>query len=430
MRLGFVKNVYPSVGYTLAMNRGPSVIGGPALRAATGAGGTGVKVGVVDDGVDPRHPFLDPAGMSFPAGFPKGTPGFTTPKVIVARAFFPENLDVGVEAAARRVDLVPRDVRRGRHRRRREHDRSRERAHDVRSELRRLPRSHHRAGRRRAARAHRQLPRVQPAGAARRLLQRQHARDHRRVRGGRRGRDGRHQLLGRRPAVRSGPRPDGAGREQRRRTRASCRSSPPATTAISSVSARSARPRRPRTPSAWQRRRTAMSSREALTLVAPAASARCRSSRRRERSLRRGSTPTSRSSTSARSTAQTVVPWAASSAVRRCRPGRSPAAIALGTRGGCSFEPKGRNASQAGAVGLHARRRSRRRPDGRAVRLRHPRRHDLRPRRRADPPGRRGLGRPRPLPRDRRRARRGRDDVGRACRRASRRPGSPRSTTS
>ena len=91
MRLGFVKNVYPSVGYTLAMNRGPSVIGGPALRAATGAGGTGVKVGVVDDGVDPRHPFLDPAGMSFPAGFPKGTPGFTTPKVIAARAFFPEN---------------------------------------------------------------------------------------------------------------------------------------------------------------------------------------------------------------------------------------------------------------------------------------------------------------------------------------------------
>jgi len=91
MRLGFVKDVYPSVGYTLALNRGPSVIGGPALRAATGAGGSGVKVAVVDDGIDPRHPFLDAAGMSFPAGFPKGTPGFTTPKVIAARAFFPEN---------------------------------------------------------------------------------------------------------------------------------------------------------------------------------------------------------------------------------------------------------------------------------------------------------------------------------------------------
>ena len=91
MRLGFVQDVYPSVSYTLSMNRGPAVIGATALRAATGAGGNGVKVGVVDDGIDPKHPFLDPAGLTFPAGFPKGTPGFTTPKVIVARAFFPED---------------------------------------------------------------------------------------------------------------------------------------------------------------------------------------------------------------------------------------------------------------------------------------------------------------------------------------------------
>ncbi|HEU0304238.1 MAG TPA: S8 family serine peptidase [Gaiellaceae bacterium] len=90
MRLGFVKDVYPSVSYTLSLNRGPSVIGGPALRAATGTGGNGVKVAVVDDGIDPRHPFLDPAGLSFPAGFPKGVPGFTTPKVVAARAFFPD----------------------------------------------------------------------------------------------------------------------------------------------------------------------------------------------------------------------------------------------------------------------------------------------------------------------------------------------------
>jgi subtilisin family serine protease len=81
--------VYASANYTLNMNDAPSVIGAPALRAATGAGGDGVKVAVVDDGIDPRHPFLDPAGMSYPAGFPRGVPGFETPKVIVARAFFP-----------------------------------------------------------------------------------------------------------------------------------------------------------------------------------------------------------------------------------------------------------------------------------------------------------------------------------------------------
>jgi minor extracellular serine protease Vpr len=90
MKLGLVQDVYPSVTYTLSMNRGPAVIGAPQLRAATGAGGNGVKVAVVDDGIDPRHPFLDPGGLSFPAGFPRGTPGFTTPKVIVARAFFPD----------------------------------------------------------------------------------------------------------------------------------------------------------------------------------------------------------------------------------------------------------------------------------------------------------------------------------------------------
>jgi minor extracellular serine protease Vpr len=90
MRLGFVDRVYQSQKYTLSMNDGPGVIGGPALRAATGAGGDGVKVAVVDDGIDPKHPFLSGAGLSYPAGFPKGVDGFTTPKVIAARAFFPK----------------------------------------------------------------------------------------------------------------------------------------------------------------------------------------------------------------------------------------------------------------------------------------------------------------------------------------------------
>ena len=49
LRLGFA-HVYPSRSYTMSMNDGPSVIGAPALRAATGAGGDGVKVAVVDDG--------------------------------------------------------------------------------------------------------------------------------------------------------------------------------------------------------------------------------------------------------------------------------------------------------------------------------------------------------------------------------------------
>ena len=79
--------VYPSLRYTLSMNRGPGVIGAPQFAGLTGAKGDGVKVAVVDDGVDHEHPFLDPTGFSYPPGFPKGPGGGTTPKVIVARGF-------------------------------------------------------------------------------------------------------------------------------------------------------------------------------------------------------------------------------------------------------------------------------------------------------------------------------------------------------
>ena len=52
-----------------------------------GAGGEGVKIAVVDDGVDPGNRFFAPEGFSYPAGFPKGGRKWTTPKVIVARSF-------------------------------------------------------------------------------------------------------------------------------------------------------------------------------------------------------------------------------------------------------------------------------------------------------------------------------------------------------
>jgi minor extracellular serine protease Vpr len=82
-----VEGVYPSYTYRLNLNRGPAVMGATAFSSLTGARGDGVKVAVVDDGVDHEHPFLAPAGFSYPAGFPKGSAGSTTPKVIVARGF-------------------------------------------------------------------------------------------------------------------------------------------------------------------------------------------------------------------------------------------------------------------------------------------------------------------------------------------------------
>jgi minor extracellular serine protease Vpr len=86
-RLAAVARVYPSLRYTMALNQSPSVIGAPAFTAATGGDGAGVKIAVVDDGVDHQNPFFNASGLAFPAGFPKGQRAFTTAKVIAARSF-------------------------------------------------------------------------------------------------------------------------------------------------------------------------------------------------------------------------------------------------------------------------------------------------------------------------------------------------------
>jgi len=62
-------------------------VGAPALEAATGARGDGIKIAIVDDGVDENNRFFHAVGYSYPSGFPKGGRKWTTPKVIVARAF-------------------------------------------------------------------------------------------------------------------------------------------------------------------------------------------------------------------------------------------------------------------------------------------------------------------------------------------------------
>ncbi|MGZ4257084.1 MAG: S8 family serine peptidase [Gaiellaceae bacterium] len=86
-RLQAVTKIYPSIAYRLNTNKSPSVIHADQFWANTGGFGQGIKIGVVDDGIDQTNPFFNPAGFSYPAGFPKGNTKFTTPKVIVARSF-------------------------------------------------------------------------------------------------------------------------------------------------------------------------------------------------------------------------------------------------------------------------------------------------------------------------------------------------------
>ena len=86
-RLSSVTKIYPSSRYQLDTNRSPAVIGADTMWATTGDRGEGVKIAIVDDGIDQTNPYFNPAGYSYPAGFPRGAKKFTTPKVIVARAF-------------------------------------------------------------------------------------------------------------------------------------------------------------------------------------------------------------------------------------------------------------------------------------------------------------------------------------------------------
>ncbi len=91
--LAGVARVYPSIRYR-ARALHPNVIatGAPALWSSDlSTAGNGIKIGIVDDGIDQTHPYFNPRGYAFPAGFPKGQTGFTTPKVIVARAFPPRS---------------------------------------------------------------------------------------------------------------------------------------------------------------------------------------------------------------------------------------------------------------------------------------------------------------------------------------------------
>jgi subtilisin family serine protease len=85
-----VARVYPSVRYRRSLFRSPAVIGAPHVWGPTLAtAGGGIKIGVIDDGVDQSHPFLSPAGFAMPPGYPKGNSAYTTAKVIVARSFPP-----------------------------------------------------------------------------------------------------------------------------------------------------------------------------------------------------------------------------------------------------------------------------------------------------------------------------------------------------
>jgi uncharacterized protein (TIGR03437 family) len=87
----------------------------PALDKAVGlvnipvggvaGGGAGVKIGIIDSGIDQNHPGFQDSSLKPPSGFPKGDANYTNNKVIVARSY------VALDAAVYDTpdDYSPRD---------------------------------------------------------------------------------------------------------------------------------------------------------------------------------------------------------------------------------------------------------------------------------------------------------------------------------
>jgi subtilisin family serine protease len=86
-----VAEIWPSVTYRPLLDKSPELIDADKLwdAPAFDMAGNGIKIGIIDDGIDAKHPFFDPTGYTMPPGFPKGNKSYTTAKVIVARAFSP-----------------------------------------------------------------------------------------------------------------------------------------------------------------------------------------------------------------------------------------------------------------------------------------------------------------------------------------------------
>lgn len=93
-----VKKVVKSLKYRPAMNKSHSFINDKPLWKM-GYKGDGIKVAVIDSGIDQDHPFFQDTNLKMPEGFPKVPVDkeewvkYTNNKVIVAKVFSPNNED-------------------------------------------------------------------------------------------------------------------------------------------------------------------------------------------------------------------------------------------------------------------------------------------------------------------------------------------------
>jgi subtilisin family serine protease len=113
-----VKAVIPIRRYRLKLNRATQLVNAPSAWSALGGqgnAGTGIKIAILDTGIDQTHPAFQDSALVTPAGFPicNGSDcNFTNNKVIVARSYV-RQLAAGSSpnpaADSRPDDFSPRD---------------------------------------------------------------------------------------------------------------------------------------------------------------------------------------------------------------------------------------------------------------------------------------------------------------------------------
>jgi minor extracellular serine protease Vpr len=110
-----VQSVQYNALYHPVLSESHKIINAAGAWSAAGGrshAGAGIKIGDIDTGIDETHPFFDPAGLSYPPGFPKCDAAdstthtanhnceHVTPKVIVAKVFYNKAAVSGFDATA------------------------------------------------------------------------------------------------------------------------------------------------------------------------------------------------------------------------------------------------------------------------------------------------------------------------------------------
>jgi minor extracellular serine protease Vpr len=110
-----VADVVPLRRHEAMLSRAVALMNGPQAWALTPGGasnaGAGIKIAILDTGIDQTHPALQDASLPMPAGYPKCSGSdcdFTSNKVIVARSYV-RQLGAGTDPANPAADSRPDD---------------------------------------------------------------------------------------------------------------------------------------------------------------------------------------------------------------------------------------------------------------------------------------------------------------------------------